>query len=289
MKSDGRIARTVKAGFLFGLICLGIVFGRYEYEPRPAAASELTVAIDRWLEVRSFTGTVLLETERGRSSARTGVRLRVAGDTLQTMNNSTAVLAVDTGAGFINLSENTILRVKRLKTIASGGRLTRLQVLSGQARLNIYPYTNPDSGLEVEKPAGWSGVRGTEFGVVVRPDGTTTVTTLEGRVEVGAQQQSVMVDGGFQSLIVVGEPPSPTVPMTENTQLDLRRMERIGRTVYLTGTIDPANLLLIEETAQSIEPSGNFEITLPAPDSSRITAVVITPLGKTQEYELGLY
>lgn len=280
--------RTIQAGFFLSLICLGIPFGYLGQRDCVAVASSLTVAMDRWLEVRGFTGTVFIEIDSRRSRVQAGVRLWAAGDTLQTMRGSTATVAVDTGAGFISLAENTTLRIKKLEMLSDGGRLTHLQVLSGQVQLNIPSFTNPSSELEVETPAGWSGVRGTEFGIAVRPDGTTSVATLTGEIETSAQQQSVAIVDGFQSLVVVGDPPLPPVPITENTQLTIRRMERIGRTVHLVGSIDPVNLLLVDGISQSIESSGDFDITLLASESPTVAVVVITPLGKRQKYELAL-
>lgn len=253
-------------------------------------AKVLSVRTNRWLEVRQVVGTATYY--RGRQSpqlARIGTRLQAVGDTLKTNPQSSLVLAVDTGIGFVNVAENTTIRVQQLQAIADGGRVTRLEVSGGQARLRVRPFTRPSSRLEIRTPAGLSGVRGTEFGVSVQPDGKTGVATLEGRVVAEAQGQAVDVGAKFQSLIVPGEPPSPPTPLTEDTRLQLRLLTTLGnRRARIAGQVDPVNLLLIAETPQTLNRSGEFDITVPLPDNQRIQAVVITPLGKRQVYELAV-
>jgi hypothetical protein len=68
----------------------------------------------------------------------------------------------------------------------NNGRITRLLVPRGQVRLQLRPFTNPGSRMEIETPAGTSGVRGTEFGLNVQPDGKMAIATLEGSVATSA-------------------------------------------------------------------------------------------------------
>lgn len=250
------------------------------------AANSLPVRVDRWLEVRQVSG--LVSYQRGSTSqpARVGTRLQAVGDSLLTGDRSDARLAVDTGVGFVQVSEKTILRVQRLESVADGGRITYLEVPQGQVRLQVRSFTNPSSELEIRTPANVSGVRGTDFGVSVQPDGKTGVATLEGGVQVAAEGEAVAVTGGFQNLTVPGEPPQPPVPLTEDTRLDLQQLTATNRTVRILGQVEPVNLLLVEDELQTLERDGSFEIQVPLPVDRRIAAVVITPLGKRQAYEL---
>ena len=270
------------------LVCLSwIVLCGWNGSQLSSKANPLTVVAERWVEVRSLSGTVLFQPIRTQpQSAQVGTRLQSVGDTLQTLSGSTARLAVDTGAGFVTLSENTTLRIQSLQISETGGRLTRLQVLAGQARLEVRPFTHPDSGLEIETPAGWSGVRGTEFGVAVRPDGSTGVATLEGSVVSSAQGQAVTIDGGFQSLVIKDEAPSEPMPLTNDPWLNVTLILDEGDYVHFTGEIDPINLLLIEDQAYSIEPDGSFDRYLTRPTDGSLSVTVLTPLGKKQVYEL---
>jgi len=266
------------------LLMLGLESSTVRSQPR-----SVPVRTRRWLEVRQIGGAVRYRSQQGAGQARIGIRLQAVGDSIQTFQNASASLAVDTGIGFVYLSENTTVRIQRLQQLSDGGRLTRLQVTGGQARLKIRSFTNPSSGLRIETPAGWSGVRGTEFGVSVHPDGKTGVATLEGSVATTAQGQSVAVNGGFQSLVVPGNPPSPPVPLTNNPRLEVNILAPIdSRTVQIAGQTDPVNLLIVGGVAQNIAQNGQFALRVPLPGTRSIRAVVVTPLGTKQEYALAV-
>jgi hypothetical protein len=265
-------------------LLLAISFSASE---RQVDAQSLQVRVDRWLEVRQATGTVTYQQGQTSRNARVGTRLQAVGETIRTGQGASAVLAVDTGVGFVNVSENTTVRVQSLEVTNSGGRITQLQVSGGQARLQVRRFTNPDSRLEIQTPAGVSGVRGTDFGVSVQPDGKTGVVTLEGGVVASAQGQSVAVNGGFQSLVIPGEPPSPAVPLTNNPALDLRQLTaEANQTARIVGQVDPVNLVQIEDETLVLDRQGNFDVTIPLSASRSIEAVVTTPLGRQQVYEL---
>jgi hypothetical protein len=251
------------------------------------AQSNLSVRVERWLQVESLVGTVTFQQGKTSQSAQVGTRLQAIGDTLATGKSSSAVLAVDTQIGTVSLSESTTLQINKLETLPSGGMVTLLRILAGQARLQLRPFSSPDSRLEIETPAGISGVRGTVFGVSVQPNGVTGIATLEGRVVAEAQGQQVSVEAGLQSLIVPGEPPTQPTALQESTQLRLISLNRVSRgTVEVVGKIDSVNLLVIEEEVQNVEPDGTFTIRRSRPDDRRIAATVITPLGKKQAYEI---
>jgi hypothetical protein len=251
------------------------------------AQSNLSVRVDRWLQVQTLSGTVTFQRDKASQAAEVGTRLELVGDTLITGKSSGAALAVDTGIGTVNVSESTTLQITKLEALPSGGMVTLLRILGGQARLQLRPFTNPDSQLEIETPAGISGVRGTIFGVSVQPDGTTGVATLEGRVIAEAQGQAVSIDAGLQSLIVPGEPPTQPTALQENTQLNLTAINPLSQDrVEITGRIDTVNLLVIEEEVQNVAPDGTFTLQRSIPLDRQISATVITPLGKKQAYEI---
>jgi FecR protein len=251
------------------------------------AQSDLSVRVERWLQVESLAGTVTFRQGKTSQAAQVGTRLQAIGDTLVTGKSSSAVLAVDTQIGTVSVSESTTLQINKLEALPSGGMVTLLRILAGQARLQLRPFTNPDSRLEIETPAGISGVRGTIFGVSVQPNGVTGIATLEGRVVAEAQGQQVSIDAGLQSLIVPGEPPTQPTALQESTQLRLIALNRVRRgEVEIVGQIDTVNLLVIEEEVQNVEPDGTFTIRRSLPADRRIAATVITPLGKKQAYEI---
>jgi hypothetical protein len=254
-------------------------------------AQPLQIRVDRWLEVRQVIGQVTYLTQQRSLPARVGTRLQTAGEGITTAANSQSVLAADTGIGFVQVAERTALRVQELRTLPDGGRITRLQVSIGQARLKVRPFTHPSSELEIETPAGLSGVRGTDFGLTVQPDGKMGVATLEGRVLTSAQGQSVLVPAGFQNLTIPGEPPSPPSPLTGNgdARLQLQFLAQVGgNAARIVGSVNPVNLLIIAGQSQVIDRTGAFDLIIPLTPNRQIEATVITPLGLRQVYELAV-
>ncbi|MFG6105493.1 FecR domain-containing protein [Leptothoe sp. EHU-05/26/07-4] len=253
-------------------------------------ARPLSVRVNRWLELRSFSGTVDVRQSSQWGRAQSGQRLGAVGDGIRTGAGSLARLAVDTQVGFVSVSENTLLSITEFYTTPRGGKVTELDVSRGQARVFVRPFTNPDSRLEIRTPAGINGVRGTNFGIAIQPSGRSSLVVEEGSVASEAQGVSVPVNAGFQNFTIPGEPPSEPVPITEEPNFNLLRLERQRREdesiVVVEGNTFPVNLLVIEEETQEIDTEGNFALELPLSANRRIEATVVTPLGKTQIYEL---
>ena len=255
------------------------------------SAPELSVRVNRWLEVQQTSGTVTYLSKGNSRPAHWGDRLQSVGDRILTAAGSTATLAVDTEIGLVEVAENTSVLVKLLEITPDHGRVTRLQVDRGRVQLRVRPFNNPGSRLEIETPAGVSGVRGTEFGVNVSTAGRTGVATLKGAVATAAQGTEVRVPAGFQNVILPGEPPTQPVPFTNQPRLDYR-VQRItryyGQQILIEGQIDPASTLSINGKPQAVDRDGRFRLLLPAFPQRRLVATVVTPLGQEQSYALEL-
>ena len=255
----------------------------------PITAQSVQVRFRRWIEIRQLIGTVFSLQGQTSRPAQMGTRLVQVGDGILTGPRSSTVLAVDNGISFINVSENTTLRIQQLSTNPDGGHVTRLAVTGGQVRLNIRPFTHPSSRLEIQTPAGISGVRGTDFGLSIQPDGKTGVATLEGSVVSSAEGESVMVSAGLQSLIIPGAPPTPPVPLRNDTRLRLRRLTAIdNQRARIVAQVDPVNLVLINDQPQTLSPDGLLDVTVPIPSDRSVTTIVVTPLGSRQIYALAV-
>lgn len=282
MKRQAAVVGTVVATavFLFVLVTQSL------------AQQSIQVRVDRWLQVRQVTNEVTIEQNANRSGAKVGDRLQAVGDRITTGKNSAATLIVDTGMGVIELSEQTTLRVRSLAIAPDNGRITRLDVPTGNARLRVRRFTHKGSELEIQTPVGLSGVRGTVFGVVVQPNGKTGLAVLEGAVASSAQKQSVNVREGFQNFTLPGEPPSTPVRSTNNTSLQYefeKKIERSVRKVRLIGRVDPVNSVVVDGTPQVTDREGRFITDLRlVPSYLRIQVVVTTPLGRQKTYALAL-
>jgi FecR protein len=250
----------------------------------PLLAREIQLPASRWVEVRQTRGVV---TYKGRP-ARVGDRLTRVGDRITTGRQSSAVLAVDSGIATINVAELTTLQVQNLAIAAGGGRITRLSVPTGQARLQARPLTNRNSRLEISTPAGLAGVRGTVFGVAVGPEGKAGIATLEGAVAASAKGRTVNIQKGFASLVFPGDPPSPPKIIQENMKYELEKLSAIDATkVHLICTVDPLNIVFLNDQPLKMDRNGKIDTTLPMPANFDFRLIVRSPLGKQESHEIG--
>jgi hypothetical protein len=248
-------------------------------------ASAVTVRIDRWLSVQNMAGTVTLLGQHTNRPARSGDRLRRVGDGVRTASQASAHLDVDTRIGFIEVFEQTEVRIRALELAEDGGRITRLVVPQGQVRARIRSFTHDGSELEIETPSGVSGVRGTDFGLTVQPDGKTGTATWEGAIETAAQGETVQVAAGFQNLMVPGQPPTEPVPLRDDPSLEFRVIFFFRgnvRFAALLGRVDPVNLVFIDGEPLTIDTDGTFRIERMAMSRVRVEVQVVTPLGREQ-------
>lgn len=273
---------------LASLLTLGIT--GWLFNGHGNTQQSLRVRVDRVLEIRSIAGLVTYLSHTSSRQAQVGDLLRKVGDGVATGNRSKAILFVDTGIGVINVSENTELRITGLSLAPDNGRITRLSLTKGQARLQVRRFTHRGSRLEIQSPASLSGVRGTDFGVAVQPNGKTGLAVLQGAVTSAAQGQGASVTGGFQNLTMPGEPPSAPVPLKDDTRLqyDFERVIEGGiRKIKLRGQVDPVNNVMVDGSPQVTDRAGKFATNLQAlPTSLSFQVMVITPLGKQQRYLL---
>jgi FecR protein len=251
------------------------------------AQSDRSFNPQRWLEVRSLSGTVLQQYGQTAAPARIGTRLQKPGESLRTGRRSSATLAVDSNFGTIQVAENTILQIERMKIGDRGERLTNLKVITGQVRLNLRKSTNPDTLLQVQTPSGITGVRGTDFGVSVQTSGKTGIATLSGKVEAIAEGKTVAIGDSLQSLVMPKEPPDDPTPLKNDTSLDLQSFSPVEENkVRIVGQVDGVNLVFINNQPISTDRAGKFDATLPSPSKCRLMVSVSTPLGKQQDYNL---
>ncbi|MGI0492919.1 FecR family protein [Alkalinema pantanalense CENA528] len=253
--------------------------------------STLSVRVQKWLQVQEISGTVTISTPRGTRPAKIGDRLQAVGDSITTGQRSRAKLLVDTAIGTIEVAENTKLQVQNLSAVTDQGRITRLAIPYGRARLKLRKFTSPNSRLEIQTPAGINGVRGTEFGLAIQPSGKTGLAVLEGTVSSEAQSQEVSVPGGFQSFTVPGDAPAPVVPLREDTNLNYQLQKLVNRgirRIKLVGQVDPVNFVTVNGTPLDTDPTGQFAVFFPAPSHLKIQVVVTTPLGTEKRYDIAL-
>ncbi|MEO1093408.1 MAG: FecR domain-containing protein [Cyanobacteria bacterium J06638_28] len=238
----------------------------------------------RWLSVDRLSGTVTLQTS-GSRSARVGDRLTTAGHGITTSRGASAVLGIDIAIGSIVVAQSTRLLIQRLTTLSDGAEVTILDVPRGQARIQTRSFNNPNSRLELHTPSGVAAVRGTEFGVAVADDGKTSIATLEGKVDVIAQLQSVAVDAGLTSIIYPGEPPTQPQSLDRDLDIELTAQGRRNGAFTVLGQINPANTLLLDGKEVPIQRTGQFETTIPSGSRNHeVEFVVRNALGESRTH-----
>ncbi|MBW4583301.1 MAG: FecR family protein [Tildeniella nuda ZEHNDER 1965/U140] len=256
------------------------------------AQQSLQVRVDRWLQVRQVTNDVTFAHDSTRRAARVGDRLQATGDSITTGKKSSAMLFVDIGVGVIEVAEQTTLRIRTLDVAPDNGRITRLEVPTGNVRLRVRRFTHKGSELEIQTPVGLSGVRGTMFGLAVQPNGKTGLVVSQGVVKSSAQGQAADVVEGFQNFTLPGEAPSTPVKWSNDTSLQYefeKVIEKSIRRVRLLGRVDPVNLVTVDGSPQVTDRNGRFKTDLRlVPSYLKIQVVITTPLGKTKTYALAL-
>jgi hypothetical protein len=277
-----------------------IGFGLQSVFPIASGMAGQTISISqeqsaRWLEVRQVKGTVTIQQSgRPTRSAQVRDRLQKIGEQIKTGQQSEAVLAIDNGIAIVRLTENTTLQVKTLRNTPQGGQVTLLSVPQGLARLQVRPLNNPTSRLQIQTPAGVAGVRGTEFGVGVSPQGRMTVATNEGGVATKAQAQTVLVTGGFYSLVPLGQPPTPPKASTGDVRLTLLQLERTGEQIgnqiqaRIVGSVEAANSVFLNGTEVELDLQGRFDQVTSLDSSNRLQVLVRSPFGLEQIYNLNV-
>ncbi|NJN74461.1 MAG: hypothetical protein HC799_17545 [Limnothrix sp. RL_2_0] len=247
----------------------------------PQAISAQSVTNARNLEVQRVRGRVNLRNSF--TGVKTGDRLTRVGQGISTGARSSATLVIDTGIGTVNVAENTTFFLKEFSTTSNGGKVTVLEVTQGQVRVNVRPFSNPQSRLEVKTPASIAGVRGTEFGVAVADNGQTNVMTNEGMVAVAGAGESVNVKAGYASIVVQGEAPSEPVLFTENLDLDMSPAAWVETGNWaVAGKVDPFNFVWVNDEPVQVMEDGTFVLNYDRVPEEFIAIRVLTPLGSTK-------
>ncbi len=256
------------------------------------AQNSIDVSGNRSLRVQDISGNVQYFTTNTSYPAQVGGQLTAVGDGVRTGNGSSCTLAVDVGVGTIALRENTELLIQELAFAEDNGRITRLSVPQGSVTLNLRRFTHRGSELEIETPSGVSGVRGTEFGIIVHPeDQRTSVATETGAVFAEAVGTTVDVPDGFQTLMRVGEPPLEPQPIPAEPVFEYRVEESIRNSVrylVLVGRIDPINQIYVADELQDVTETGEFRYESLAYRGVSIQVNIVTPLGDVTTYDISL-
>lgn len=132
----------------------------------------------------------------------------------------------------VRMTDLSVLRMDELTTITIGPPTTA----GDKPSLNLkegttYFFSREKSReIRVETPAANGAIRGTEFVVTVAANGSTTMTMLDGEVELSNAQGSLLLGSGEQAKVDVGGAPRKTAV--------LEAMNSVQWCLYYPGVLD---------------------------------------------------
>jgi FecR-like protein len=142
------------------------------------------------------------------------------GDSVQTAISSHAMVTFFDGST-LEIEPATTVQIEDAASAASGAISIRISQTIGRTWASVQKLTRVDSKFEIRTPTAVAAVRGTGFITEVLADGTTTVQTTDGNVQVTAQGQSVLVGQGQTTTVPPNSPPSG--PVSRSTPPNLLR------------------------------------------------------------------
>lgn len=139
------------------------------------------------------------------------------GDTVRTQANSRAVILL-TDETQLKLNASTELQLAAtnknsnvVSRIAAAGARTEQSLMNlGSGQVYVRNRKTPAS-VRVTTPSVTAAIRGTEFDLLVYPDGETVATVLEGAIDYQNEFGSIIVNSGEQGRARVGQAPTKVV------------------------------------------------------------------------------
>jgi len=125
------------------------------------------------------------------------------GDQLQTGKNSRATL---------RLSDLSVLRIYELTTMEMKppAKTKANEVIDVKSGATYFFNRDKPQETQFQTPSASGAIRGTEFNLVVREDGSTELSLLDGEVELTNAQGSVQLQSGEQATVEMGRAPRKT-------------------------------------------------------------------------------
>jgi hypothetical protein len=170
-----------------------------------------------------------------------------AGDRVATGPLASVTLSFFDGSTTV-LEAETKITVVQLDTKRDGSsKVLVLHQEVGQTYSRVQPLLDPDARFEIKTPTAVMAVRGTEFALDVKSDGTTLVTVVEGVVDVTAGGITASVPAGQMAQVQPGAPPV-SVLTEEPTLADSTKTPPAEEP-------EPTETMKAAETSEPLEPT----------------------------------
>ncbi len=173
-------------------------------QQRAAAAATILSILDGTASVARGTATF---------AAASDGDIVTTGDRVQTAERSHAMVTFFDGST-LEIEPATTVQIEEAST-TDGAIAIRISQTIGRTWASVQKLTRADSKFEIRTPTLVAAVRGTAFITEVLADGTSTVRTTDGIVQVTSQGQTVLVAAGQTTTASPNAPPS--APGSVNT------------------------------------------------------------------------
>jgi hypothetical protein len=204
-------------------------------------------------------------------------------DSVRTDDGASAVLAGDNGLE-ISLAEQSelamlALKVDQAKVVVQRGRLSAATGKSG-AKLTVGARDN-DAWVEAKQSA---------FAVLRDGDGQLAVAVTEGDVAVTAQQTSVRVNAGEQSIVPRNQPPAKPTRIPSSLFLKVARSgpSRVNqRSTELAGVTTPGAAVFVNGVPAKTDATGAFTAKVSLQEGrNQLHVAVRDALGRSKNEQL---
>jgi hypothetical protein len=221
------------------------------------------------------------------------------GDDVALVNQGDEVAISDDGEGLLTFFEGTETRLVAGTVITvdelsaeNNTQKVSLSVSAGQAMNTVATMIDADSRFEVDTPAATITVRGTNFIVFVRPNDLTQVATLEGTVDVSAQNQTVQLPPGFGVKVAPGEAPG-TVNVWGQARVTISAPQGVTAENLPVTFVNTANDQVYRYRSEDLMTvlAGPYEMTVDIPAPYQQTGIefpTLTAPGEPQQFDVAL-
>ena len=240
MNQKGHVSANHRFSDQWGVAALTVcIFCRLMLLPQPLIAAPPAQEPAAVLISLEGTVEVLAAGSNHWTAATTGQQLHV-GDQLRAGARSRAT---------VRLSNLSVLRIGELTTyeIEPPRTATGKPVIDIKAGASYFFSRDKPQEIQIRTPIASGAIRGTEFNVAVADDGRTTLTLIDGEVELADAQGSVVLTNGEQAVAETGRAPIKTAVI--NT------VNVIQWNLYYPAVLDPAELALSSDAEQALAES----------------------------------
>lgn len=256
-----------------------------------AGTLQSLLILQRVAAVSDVQGDVKIQSARGGAFYPLGeARYVRAGDIIRTGEGGVTLNWVD--GTRVRVGAHTAIKVlKSQLNAATDTTVSTFRLDLGEVWVRVRKLLNPRSKFEVITPTCTAGVRGTLFSVRVQPSGETSVSVLEGKVEVSRGRRAIFLESMSQAKATPSGVEVHRLDSRQHTDLVsfgcidgpfLLVSEPSGNTavihegaVLVKGMVEKGTMVTVNGQAVKPRPNGDFVVRLPARKSEKMNITVV--------------